>query len=57
MTDKELMYVDDALAHAQFLKTQCDETVSKLSDQSLKTLVTELSAKHQQIFGSFYNLL
>lgn len=57
MTDKELMYVEDALSHAQFLKTQCDETASKLMDQSLKSFVSDLSCKHQQIFGSFYNLL
>ncbi len=57
MTDKELMYVDDALSHAQFLKTQCDETAAKLNDQELRSFVAGLSSKHQQIFGSFYNLL
>ncbi len=57
MTDKELMYVEDALSHAQFLKTQCDDTASKLSDQSLKSFVAGLSSKHQEIFGSFYSLL
>jgi len=57
MTDKELMYLDDALAHAQFLRTQCDDCAAKLSDPSLKNFVTNLSTKHQEIFGSFYNLL
>ena len=57
MTDKELMYLDDALAHAKFLKSQCDECAARLSDPSLKSFVTDLSAKHQAIFGGFYNLL
>lgn len=57
MTDKELMYVEDALSHAQFLKTQCDNTAQKLMDSDLKQFVSDLSCKHGQIFGSFYNLL
>ena len=57
MTDKELMYLDDALAHAKFLKMQCDECASRLSDPGLKNFVTGLSAKHQAIFGGFYNTL
>ncbi|MBQ4648278.1 MAG: hypothetical protein IJN86_05200 [Clostridia bacterium] len=57
MTDKELMYVEDALSHAQFLKTQCEDTAGKLTDEDLKSFVAGLSSRHQQIFGSFYNLL
>lgn len=57
MTGKELMYVEDALSHAQFLKTQSEETAAKLTDQELKSFAQGLSSKHQQIFGSFYNLL
>jgi len=57
MTDKELMYVEDALSHAKFLQNQCCESASKLMDGDLKSFVNELSTKHQQIFGSFFNLL
>ncbi len=57
MTDKELMYVEDALSHAKFLQNQCMESSSKLMDTDLKSFVDELSTKHQQIFGSFYSLL
>jgi len=57
MTDKELMYVDDALSHAKFLQTQCYESASKLMDQNLKSFVNDLSTQHQEIFGSFYSLL
>ena len=57
MTDKELMYVEDALSHAKFLQNQCMESSGKLMDVELKNFVNELSAKHQQIFGSFFGLL
>lgn len=57
MTDKELMYVDDALSHARFLQTQCEECAARLSDQSLKTFVKDLGTKHGEIFGKLYGLL
>lgn len=57
MTEKELLYVDDALSHAQFLKQQCDESASKLSDAELKNFVSSLSSEHQSVFGSFFGLL
>jgi len=57
MTDKELMYVDDALSHVKFLQTQCTDSASKLMDGDLKSFVNKLNEKNQQIFGSFYNLL
>lgn len=57
MTDKELMYVDDALSHARFLQTQCNECVGRLTDQSLKAFVKELGTKHGEVFGSLYGLL
>lgn len=57
MTDKELMYVEDALSHAKFLQTQCYDSASKLMDKDLKSFVNQLSDQHQQIFGSFYSLL
>ncbi len=57
MTEKELLYVDDALSHAQFLKQQCDESAAKLSDADLKNFVSQLSTEHQAAFGRFYGLL
>ncbi len=57
MTDKELMYVDDALSHVKFLQNQCTDCASKLMDTELKSFVNKLNEKNQQIFGSFYGLL
>lgn len=57
MTPKEVLYVDDALSHAQFLMTQCQEASNTLQDQNLKQQVTELVQKNQQIFNQFYSLV
>ena len=57
MTDKELLYIEDALGHEQYFKTKCAETAQSLSDPELKRCVDELTARHSQIFNSFYSLL
>ncbi len=57
MSPKELTYIEDALGHEKFLKTQCQEAVKNLQDPELKSSVEQLSQKHQQIFDNFYNLI
>ena len=57
MSPKELNYIEDALGHEQFLKTQCDNAIQNLQCPELKSKVQELSQKHQQIFDNFYNLI
>lgn len=57
MSPKELSYIEDALSHERFLRTQCQDAVNKLQDPELKNCVEQLSQKHQQIFDNFYNLI
>lgn len=57
MTSKELLYIEDALGHEQFMETKCQETASKIQDAELKTLVTQLEAKHKELFVKLYSLL
>lgn len=57
MTTKELLYIEDALGHAQYFKTKCRETASQIQDGELKTYVQQMEQKHQQLFNSFYGLL
>ena len=57
MSPKELKYIEDALGHEQFLKTQCQEAIQNLQDPTLKNQVQQMTQKHQQIFDSFYNLV
>ncbi len=57
MTEKELLYIEDALGHEQYFQTQCKETANQIQDAELKSCVEQLAKKHQQIFQSFYGLL
>ena len=57
MSPKELNYIEDALGHEQFLKTQCQEAIQNLQDPTLKNQVQQITQKHQQIFDNFYNLV
>ena len=57
MSPKELLYVEDALGHEKFLRTQCQEAVQKLTDPDLKNYVQQLTTKHQELFGKFYQLV
>ena len=57
MSPKELLYVEDALGHARFLSTQCQEAVNTLQDPQLRAYAQQLVDKNRQIFGSFYSLV
>lgn len=57
MTSKELLYVEDALEHEQFLKKCACKTSEQLQDQNLKEYLKELENKHDGIFNQFLNLL
>jgi len=57
MSPKELNYVEDALSHEKFLRTQCQQAVSGLTDPDLKNFVQQMMNKHQELFAQFYNLV
>lgn len=57
MSPKELIYIEDALSHENFLKTQCQEAIQNLQDSELKSCAQQILQKHQQIFDSFYHLV
>ena len=57
MTPKEVLYVEDALGHAQFLKTQCQDAVNALQDANLKRQAQQWLQENQSIFRSFYSLV
>lgn len=57
MSPKELLYIEDALGHEQFLKTQCQEAVNNLQDAELKNFAQQLMNKHQELFSQFYQLV
>ena len=57
MSPKELLYIEDALGHEQFLKTQCQDTANNLQDGELKNYVSQLVMKHDELFKQIYNLV
>ena len=57
MTTKELLYVDDALSHAQLLATQFENAANQLQDPALSVQVREMAQRHRRIYQSFYNLV
>ncbi len=57
MTNKELLYIEDALGHEQYFQTQCTQTAQQLQNQELKACVEQMANRHRSIFQSFYGLL
>jgi hypothetical protein len=57
MTTKELLYVDDALAHTQLLATQFDNAANQLRDATLRVQVQQMADRHREIYRQFYNLV
>lgn len=57
MTNKELLYVEDALGHEKFMTCCSKKTSEALSDVKLSTYVKELEYKHQELYNKLLNLL
>lgn len=57
MTNKELLYVEDALGHECFMKTCSKETSNMIKDVNLSSYIGQLEQKHNEIFSKFLNLL
>lgn len=57
MTNKELLYIEDALGHECFMKICSKKTSAQLTDASLSQYISELEQKHNEIFNKFLNLL
>ena len=56
MSPKELQYIEDALGHEQFLKSQCQQAAGQLTDPELRNTVNQLLAKHQELFSRFFGI-
>ena len=57
MTNKELLYIEDALGHAQFMKQQCQQAAQQLTTPALRQQAQRLIQENQKIFDSFYELV
>ncbi len=58
LSPKELLYIDDALGHEQFLSSpSVREAEAALSDPKLKQRVRQLQSAHQQVFNRLMALV
>ena len=57
MTSKELLYVEDALAHEKLMEKCSKNTSAMIKDQTLSNYLGELEKKHCDIYNKFLNLL
>ena len=57
MSPKELLYIEDALGHTQFLTTQCREAAAQLRDPVLREQAQRLADSNQQLYTRFFNLV
>lgn len=57
MTPKELLYIEDALGHTQFLVTQCRQAMNELSDPTLRQQAQKLIDGNNKLFRQFFELV
>ncbi len=57
MTQKELLYVEDAIGHENSIITICDETSCYLEDETLITFMKNEMKKHCAMKEKLMNLL
>lgn len=57
MSPKELLYIEDALGHTQFMIKQCQQAAQTLTDPALKSQAQQLVNSNRNLFNSFYNLV
>ena len=57
MTNKELLYVQDALGHESIMKSCSSKTSNQLQDPVLSNYIKQLETVHSDLFNKFLNLL
>lgn len=57
MTEKELLYVEDALNHIIELRTKFTNFNKDVQDEQIQTFISSLCRREEQMFQKFYSLL
>ena len=57
MSPKELMYIEDALNHEQFMQSQFQQAAQALQNPQLKNCVSQMAQNHNQLFQKLYQLV
>lgn len=57
MTQKELLYFEDAIGHEKNIIAVCQDTIGRLSDEKLITFMEEEVSKHMETQNKLKRLL
>ncbi len=57
MTEKELLYLEDAIGHEQNIISICELILDNLEDKTLITFMDSEANKHSQILDNLVNRL
>ena len=57
MSPKELLYIDDALGHAQFLTAQFEKAAGQLTDAGMQQSAKQMAEQYRQMYKRFYELV
>ena len=57
MTQKELLYVEDAVGHEQNIIKICEETINMLEDENLIQFMEQQKESHMQMKEKLINML
>lgn len=57
MSEKELLYLEDALNHQKHLETKCYQFANQLQNEELRMFSKNLETKSKSIFEQLFQLL
>ena len=57
MTQKELLYLEDAIGHEEAIISVCENEIDNIEDESIKSFVESEIDKHNDIKEELFNLL
>ena len=57
MTQKELLYVEDAIGHERVISQSIEEIIKQLEDESLRDYMNDELTNHQNMEESLLKLL
>jgi hypothetical protein len=57
MSDKELLYIEDAINHARLLESKCNHSASMLTDTNLQSFCKQIAERQRQLYTNLYQLL
>lgn len=57
MTQKELLYVEDAVEHEKSIIKLCNDFLNKLDDDNLKDFITNQINSHEEMKSNLLSLL